>query len=150
MLSLPDTDSYYTALTMHVLSWLYLHRDVFFLAGLLWGEDIGDFLVRGGLAADSTLNGAPVRPHAVLLDNNWNALVTETVPARQYCPLRKKTQNVSQPDAIQDAFQKETKGAIILFPRYFMIYNKKPLSHKNKIILLNYFLVNNSFQFCSH
>lgn len=96
MLSRPDTDSYYLALTMrlHVLNWLYLHRDIVFLAGFLWGEDIRDFFMRCGLAADGTLNGAPVRPHAVLFDNNWNAFITETVPTGQYCPLKKKTHRI--------------------------------------------------------
>lgn len=92
MLSLPDTDSCYTALTrcLHVLNLLYLHRDVLFLVGFLWGEDVRDFLVRRVLAADGTLNGASVRPHAVLLDNNWDALIAETVPTCQDCPLKKK------------------------------------------------------------
>lgn len=42
MVSLSDTDCYYIALTMlpHVLNLLYLHRDIFFLAGFLGGEDI--------------------------------------------------------------------------------------------------------------
>lgn len=96
MVSLSGTDSYYIALTMlpHVLNLLYLHRNVFFLAGFLWGEDIRDLFVRCGLAADGTLNGASMRPHTVLLNNNWNALVTETVSTGQYCPLKKKTHRI--------------------------------------------------------
>lgn len=106
MLSWSDTDSYYIALTMlpHVLNLFYLHRDVFFLAGFLGGEDIRDFFVRSGLAADGTLNGASVRPHAVLFNNNWNALITETVSTGQYCPLKEKTHNIPQWGANKDAF----------------------------------------------
>ena len=93
MLSLLVTDSYCIALTMllHVLNLLYLHRDVLFLAGFLWGEDVRDFFVRCGLAADGTLNGASVRPYAVLFNNNWDAFITEAVSTGQYCPLEKKT-----------------------------------------------------------
>lgn len=79
-----SADCFYGCLT-------YLHRDVLLLAGFLWGEDIRDFFVRCGLAANGTLNGASVRPHAVLLDNNWNAFITETVPTGQDCPLKRKT-----------------------------------------------------------
>ena len=52
--------------------------------------------MRGGLAADGTLDGASVRPHAVLLDDNRSAFVAEAVPAGQDRPLQKEAQNPPQ------------------------------------------------------
>lgn len=103
----------------------YLHRDVLFLAGFLWGEDIRDFFVRRGLAANGTLNGASMRPHAVLLDNNWNAFITEAVPTGQHCPLKEKTHTTHLSEMPSEMPSNYTciKGdsCIISLPKYFMI-----------------------------
>ena len=70
----------------------YLDRDVCPLVVCLGGEDIGDLCVGRGLSADGTLDGSPprARPHAVLLDDDGDALVTETVTAGQHRPLEQR------------------------------------------------------------
>jgi hypothetical protein len=120
-----DTGSYYIALTMllSVLDLRYLHRDVLLLACFLWGEDIWDFFVWCGLAADGTFDGASVRPDAVLFNNNWSALITEAVPTGQHCPLKKKMQSKPQWDAIKDTFQNKCnkkEKRQFHFLKYFM------------------------------
>lgn len=40
-----------------------------------------------GLPANGTFNGAAAGANAVLLDDDCNALITETVSTRQHCPL---------------------------------------------------------------
>lgn len=85
-----DTNCCGTALTVCVFDLLYLYRDVIFLVCFLWGEDIGDVFVWCGLAADSTLDGASMRPHTVLFNYNRRAFITEAVSTGQHCPLRRK------------------------------------------------------------
>lgn len=57
-----------------------------------------------GLAADGTPDGAAVRPHAVLLDDDRNTFITETVSTRQYCPLQRK-HTEQKPRAGKDVLQ---------------------------------------------
>lgn len=43
-----------------------------------------------GLPADGAFDGAPPGSHAVLLQDDGDALVAEAVAAGQHCPLRGK------------------------------------------------------------
>lgn len=63
---------------------------VLVLAGRLGGEHVGDLSVRRGLPTNGAFDGSPPRAHAVLLHNDGDALVAETVAAGQHCPLEKR------------------------------------------------------------
>ncbi len=68
-----------------------LHRDVLPLVGTLSGEHIRDFWMWSGLSAYGALYGSPSIAEAVLLHDDSDALITETVSTGQYGPLTIKT-----------------------------------------------------------
>lgn len=70
------------------------------LAGRLGGENVGDLRVGRGLPADGALDGPPTRAHAVLLQDDGDALVAEAVPTGQHGPLAQWWGNSHPPDFI--------------------------------------------------
>lgn len=64
-----------------------LHRDILPLVGTLSGEHIWNLWMWSGLSAYGALYGSPSIANAVLLYNDGDAPVTETVSTGQYSPL---------------------------------------------------------------
>lgn len=75
-------------------------RNFLALVCSLGGEDVGNFSVGSGLSADSTLDSFLSIANTVLLDNNGDALIAETVSTGEYSPLSNtNTQLLTQTQA---------------------------------------------------
>lgn len=77
-----------------------------------------------GLPANGTFNGAAAGANAVLLDDDCNALITETVSTRQHCPLCTKQKTQTQQNFSLGPAQKKNSVPIydkLYFHREIML-----------------------------
>lgn len=77
-------------ITIDFQNLIYHDRYVLVLTGRLSGEDVGDLSVRRGLSTNGTFDGPSPRAHTVMLHDDCNALIAETVAAGQHGPLGKR------------------------------------------------------------